>query len=56
MLLFFYIDDIAIIYDRKHAKKMDEFKAKFFNIYEIRNLGEVKKFLRVKITRERLYY
>ena len=37
MLLFFYIDDIAIIYDDKHAKKVDEVEAKFFNIYEVRN-------------------
>ena len=42
ILLFFYIDGIAVIYDRKHAKKIDEFEAKFFNIYEIRNLGEIK--------------
>ena len=41
MLVFLYIDDIAIIYDRKHAIKIDEFEAKFFNIYEIRNLGEI---------------
>ena len=53
MILFFFVDDIAILYDKRHTKKIDEFQAKLFQAYEMRYLGEVQWFLGIRITRDR---
>ena len=53
MMLFFFVDDIVVIYDKKHAKKVDEFQSKFFEAYEMRHLGEIEWFLGIRITRDR---
>ena len=52
-MLFFFVDDIIIIYDRRHVSKVDEFQAKLFKRYEMRYLGEAQWFLGIKITRDR---
>ena len=52
-MLFFFVDDIIIIYDRRHVSKVDEFQAKLFKRYEIRYLGKAQWFLGIKITRDR---
>ena len=39
IMLFFYVDDIVVIYDKQYATEVAEFKDKFFKIYEIRDLG-----------------
>ena len=40
-----------VIYDRKHAAQVDEFQAKLFKRYEMRNLGKLEWFLGIHITR-----
>ena len=53
MLLFFFVDDIVVLFDKQHVKKVDEFQAKFFDAYAMRYLGELEWFLRIRISRDR---
>ena len=53
MILFFFVDDIAVIYDRKFTRQVDEFQAKLLNTYEMRYLGEVQWFLGLRVVRDR---
>lgn len=42
MLLFFFVDDIVVIFDRQYTQQVNEFQTKLFNTYEMRYLGELK--------------
>ena len=53
MVLFFFVDDIVIIYHRDHTAYIDEFQRKLFEIYEMRYLGEIQWFLAIRIIRNR---
>ena len=52
-LLFFFVDDIVLIFDRQFNKEVDNFQAQFFRRYEMRHLGELEWFLGIRITRDR---
>ena len=41
-MLFFFVDDIIIIYDRRYVSKVDEFQAKLFKRYKMRYLGKAQ--------------
>jgi hypothetical protein len=49
----FFVDDIIPIYHPKNQQKFDEFKEAFKAKYEIRDLGELKWFLGIRILRDR---
>ncbi|SLM39797.1 Reverse transcriptase, RNA-dependent DNA polymerase [Lasallia pustulata] len=53
MLVFFFVDDIAVIYDRKFTHQVNEFEKKLCRTYEMRSLGQIEWFLGIHITRER---
>lgn len=53
MLLFFFVDDIVVIYDRRYTKEVNKFQAQLFQTYEMRYLGELEWFLGIRITRHR---
>lgn len=53
MVVFFFVDDIVVIFDRRHAEKVNEFQAKLFEAYEMRYLGELQWFLGIRIARDR---
>lgn len=53
MVLFFFVDDIVVLFDRRNTKYVDEFQTKLFNVYEMRFLGELEWFLGIRITRDR---
>lgn len=53
LLLFFYVDDIAVLYDRKHEQKFKEFERRLLQRFEMRSLGELNWFLGIRIVRER---
>ena len=53
MLLFFFVDDIAVMYYPQYSKQVDAFEQKLFAIYEMRNIGEVEWFLNIRITRNK---
>ena len=51
MLIFFYVDDIVVLYEKKYIKQMKEFQSKFFQIYEIRYISKLQWFLEIRISR-----
>ena len=53
ILIFFYVNDIAVLYEKKHIQQMKKFQNKFFQIYEMRYIGELQWFLKIRITRDR---
>ena len=53
MLCFFFVDDIAVLYDRPHTAHVDEFQRRLFDRYEMRFIGELQWFLSIKIIRDR---
>jgi hypothetical protein len=54
IIVFFYIDDIIIIvYPQFYSDYLD-FKKKLMATYKIRDIGELKWFLGIYITRDRL--
>jgi hypothetical protein len=53
LLLFFYVDDIAVLYKKEHTNEVDKFQEKLFNRYDMRNMGEIEWFLGIRIVRNR---
>lgn len=53
MILFFFVDDIAVMYYPQYSKQVDAFEKKFFEVYEMRNMGEIEWFLNIRITRDK---
>ena len=54
MLVFFYMNDIAILYEKKHTQQIKKFQNKLFQIYEMRYINELQWFLEIRITRDRM--
>ena len=50
MLVFFFVDDIAVIYDKKFTHQVNEFEKKLCRTYEMRSLGQIEWFLGIHIT------
>ena len=40
--MIFFVDDIAVIYDRRHIQKIKKFQFRFFQAYEMRYLSEIQ--------------
>lgn len=55
MNCFFFVDDIAMLYDRKFTHQVDEFQQKLFARYEMRYIGEIEWFLSIRISRDRYH-
>lgn len=53
MIVFFFVDDISVLYDKRYTKEVDEFQSRLFEIYEMRNLGEIEWFIGVRVIRDR---
>jgi hypothetical protein len=54
IIVFFYVDDIVImVHPQFHSDYLD-FKRKLMATYEMRDMGELKWFLGIRITRDRL--
>ena len=47
LIVFFYIDDIVVLFRKKHKKTFKEFKEKLMDHYEIREIGELNWFLAI---------
>ena len=41
LIVFFYVDDIAVLFAKKDLLRLEEFKAKLLHRYEIRALGDL---------------
>ena len=53
MIVFFFVDDITVIYEERFTKEVDDFERELFNTYEMRKIGELEWFLGIKIIRDR---
>jgi len=53
LVVFFYVDDIVAIYDKQHFNKFQEFVTALKAQIDIKELGEMKWFLGIRITRDR---
>ena len=53
MILFFFVNDIAIMYYSQYFKQIDVFEKKLFEVYEMKNIDEIEWFLNIRITRDR---
>ena len=53
MLVFFFIDDIILIYSKKDREHVNNFKAQLLQTYEMRRLSKLEWFLGIHITRDR---
>ena len=45
LMVFFFVDDIVTIYDRRYKHQVDTFQTQLFKAYEMRYLGELEWFL-----------
>ena len=54
IIIFFYINDIVIIVHPKYYSDFLDFKAKLMAAYKMRDIGELKWFLGIRVTRDRL--
>jgi Reverse transcriptase (RNA-dependent DNA polymerase) len=52
LLLFFYVDDIAILYSKQHHDEFKQFKHGLLQRFEMRSLGNLTWFLGIRIKRE----
>jgi hypothetical protein len=53
LTLFFYVDDIVILYRKEHKKIFQEFKRKLTDRYEMREIGDLSWFLGIRVLRDR---
>jgi len=53
LIVFFYVDNIAVLFAKKDLQRLEEFKAKLLHQYEIRALGDLQWFLGIRIVRDR---
>ena len=53
MMIFFFVDDIVVIYEKHHEAQVDSFQQRLFEVYEMRFLGPLQWFIGIHITRDR---
>ena len=51
--IFFFVDDIALLYPKRYQSTAYELRNKLFSRYEMKEIGELNWFLAVQITRDR---
>lgn len=54
MILFFFVDDIAVIFTKENTRQVEEFQQHLLDTYELRVIGELEWFLAIRIIRDRL--
>jgi hypothetical protein len=53
LIVFFYVDDVVILYHRKHQAEYQVFLDALVSTYEFKQLGALKWFLGIRIIRDR---
>ncbi|KAI1668013.1 Pol protein [Pyrenophora tritici-repentis] len=51
VILFFYVDDIIILYHPDYQKDFDKLEQQLIKLYNLRQIGEVKWFLGIRVER-----
>jgi hypothetical protein len=52
LIVFFYVDDIVLLFQEKDSHKYAEFKKNLMNRYKIRDIGDLTWFLGIRVTRD----
>lgn len=47
MIVFFFVDDICVLYNQQHTAQVQAFEAKLFSTYEMKSIGKIEWFLRI---------
>ena len=42
MILFFFVNDIIVLYHLRIIEQVDKFEQKLFSVYEMRNMNEIE--------------
>jgi hypothetical protein len=53
LIVFFYVNDIAVLCHPSNRSYYQEFRAKFLKTFKIREIGELKWFLGIRVIRDR---
>jgi hypothetical protein len=53
IIVFFYVDDMVILYHISHQSEFNQFKQSLLQRYEFKDLGELKWFLGIRVIRNR---
>jgi hypothetical protein len=53
LVMFFYVDDIAVLFHQSNKAKYNEFKEILLNAFVMHELGELKWFLGIRVIRDR---
>jgi hypothetical protein len=53
LIVFFYVDDIAVLYHPSNRSFYDEFRTEFLKAFKMREMGELKWFLGIRVIRDR---
>lgn len=54
LIIFFYVDDIVALYRKQNHADWISFKSKLMKRFEMRDIGELKWFLNIRIIRDRM--
>ena len=54
LTVFFYVDDIVVLYHRSNKADFLEFQRRLLETYELRDIGELKFFLGIRVIRDRV--
>ena len=52
IIVFFYVDDIVVLYLPSHRAAYDDFRTKFLKVYNMREMGDLKWFLGIRVIRD----
>jgi len=53
-MVFFYVDDICILYHRNERTRYEEVRSLLLRKYKMREIGEMKWFLGIRVVRDRI--
>ena len=53
VLVFFYVDDIIIMFRKEHQARFEQIQRGLFQAYEMKDLGELRWFLGIQVVRDR---
>ncbi len=50
--MFFYVDNIVVLYLLSHRAAYNDFRTKLLKVYNIREIGDLKWFLGIRVIRD----
>jgi len=53
LIIFFYVDDVVSLYRRRHRHRCEAFRPRLFQLYEFKDMGEIKWFIGIRVIRDR---